>query len=116
VIDAKLGPLADNGGPTLTHGWLPGSPAIDAADPAPPGSGGTACPTTDQRGETRPRGAACDIGAVELGDAGTLAVEAVKPAVGGTSGTVLARIFGRAFAAGAEPVPRCGSCAPVSPM
>ena len=29
-IDPRLGPLADNGGPTQTHALLPGSPAIDA--------------------------------------------------------------------------------------
>ena len=40
-IDPLLGPLADNGGPTLpdgskmlTHALLPGSPAINAGDPA----------------------------------------------------------------------------------
>ena len=33
-IDPMLGPLADNGGPTQTHALLPGSPAIDAGDPA----------------------------------------------------------------------------------
>jgi len=40
-----LGPLQDNGGPTLTHALLPGSPAIDAGDPnfTPP-------PVYDQRG------------------------------------------------------------------
>ncbi len=32
--DPLLGPLADNGGDTLTHALLPGSPAIDAGDPA----------------------------------------------------------------------------------
>ena len=57
-VDAQLGPLADNGGPTLTHALLPGSPAIDAADDA-------VCPATDQRGITRPQGAHCDIGAYE---------------------------------------------------
>ena len=31
--DPKLGPLADNGGPTMTHALLAGSPAIDAGDP-----------------------------------------------------------------------------------
>ena len=43
--DPLLGPLQDNGGPTLTHALLPGSPAIDAGDPnfSPP-------PSTDQRG------------------------------------------------------------------
>jgi len=57
-IDPKLGPLADNGGPTRTHALLLGSPAIDAA--STPG-----CPSTDQRGVLRPQGAACDIGSYE---------------------------------------------------
>jgi RTX calcium-binding nonapeptide repeat (4 copies) len=51
-----LGPLADNGGPTLTHALLAGSPAIDAAGPG--------APATDQRG--LPRDAAPDIGAYEV--------------------------------------------------
>lgn len=57
--DPLLGPLADNGGSTLTHMLLSGSPAIDM---------GTAvgAPTTDQRGLPRPYGAAYDIGAVEV--------------------------------------------------
>ena len=58
-LDAKLGPLADNGGPTLTLALLAGSPAIDA------GSDGN-CSPTDQRGEPRPAGLHCDIGAFEL--------------------------------------------------
>ncbi|QEG37735.1 right-handed parallel beta-helix repeat-containing protein [Bythopirellula goksoeyrii] len=33
-IDALLGPLANNGGPTKTHALLPDSPAIDAGDPS----------------------------------------------------------------------------------
>ena len=53
-----LGALADNGGPTLTHALLTGSPAIDAGNDA-------ACPATDQRGVTRPQGAHCDIGSYE---------------------------------------------------
>jgi predicted outer membrane repeat protein len=55
---AQLGPLADNGGPTLTHLPQSGSPLID---------GGQCLPDvlTDQRGVARPFGAACDIGAVE---------------------------------------------------
>jgi beta-glucanase (GH16 family) len=56
--DAKLGPLAVNGGPTQTHALLAGSPAIDAADDA-------ASPATDQRGVARPQGAHSDIGAYE---------------------------------------------------
>lgn len=61
-----LGPLQDNGGPTFTHLLLSGSPAIDAGNPAAPGSGGNACESGDQRGVTRPQGAHCDIGAVEI--------------------------------------------------
>ena len=49
--------LNDNGGPTPTHGFLAGSPAIDAANTA-------VCPATDQRGV--PRDAACDVGAFEV--------------------------------------------------
>lgn len=55
--DADLGPLADNGGPTLTHTLGLASAAIDAA-------AGSAA-TVDQRGVPRPQGAAADIGAVE---------------------------------------------------
>jgi predicted outer membrane repeat protein len=60
--DPQLGPLADNGGPTLTHMPLPGSPVIDAGDPAytPP-------PAVDQRGLPRLVGAAVDMGSVETG-------------------------------------------------
>lgn len=60
--DPLLGPLADNGGPTLTHLPLAGSPLIDAADP-----GSTI--DTDQRGESRPFGAGPDMGAVEVHEA-----------------------------------------------
>jgi hypothetical protein len=55
---AGLGPLADNGGPTLTHALDAASPAIDAADDAQ-------CPAVDQRGVTRPQGASCDAGSYE---------------------------------------------------
>jgi CSLREA domain-containing protein len=71
-VDPKVGPLQDNGGPTLTHALLPGSPAIDVGNPATPGSGEAACSTTDQRGVARPQDgngdgrAICDIGAFEL--------------------------------------------------
>lgn len=64
-VSPNLGPLQDNGGPTFTHALLPGSPVIDAGNPAAPGSGGNACEATDQRGVARPQGAWCDMGAYE---------------------------------------------------
>jgi hypothetical protein len=57
--DPKLGPLADNGGPTLTVALLPGSPAIDAGNTS-------LAPATDQRGVPRPFSLAADIGAFEF--------------------------------------------------
>jgi hypothetical protein len=51
--------LQDNGGPTLTHALVSGSPAIDAS-PAD-----AYCESIDQRGVSRPQGVACDIGAFE---------------------------------------------------
>jgi hypothetical protein len=57
--DPLIEPLADNGGPTLTHALQPLSPAIDAGDDV-------FCSDTDQRGIDRPQGPQCDIGAFEL--------------------------------------------------
>ena len=57
-VNVMLGPLANNGGHTLTHLPLGGSPAIDFGTNA-------GCPSSDQRGYPRPFGAACDVGAVE---------------------------------------------------
>jgi hypothetical protein len=57
--------INENGGPTRTFLPLAGSPAIDAGD-------NNGCPAVDQRGATRPAGAACDIGAVETGGLLTL--------------------------------------------
>ena len=58
-----LGPLQDNGGPTLTHAVLSGSLALEA--------GGGECPATDQRDVIRPWVSACEIGAVESNSAFT---------------------------------------------
>jgi len=65
-INPRWGSLQDNGGSTFTHALQTGSPAIDAGNPAAPGSGGNACLATDQRGIARPQGPCCDIGAFEL--------------------------------------------------
>lgn len=54
-----LGPLQNNGGTTLTHELLPGSPAMDAGSLA-------GAPPADQRGVVRPQGPAVDIGAFEF--------------------------------------------------
>jgi hypothetical protein len=55
-LDPLLGPLEDNGGPTLTHRPLPGSPALNAGDPDQLG-------TPDQRGVVRTGGV--NIGAFQ---------------------------------------------------
>ncbi len=60
--DPLLAALADNGGRSLTHALLPGSPALDTA------AAGT-CPQADQRGTARPQFAGCDVGAFELAPA-----------------------------------------------
>jgi hypothetical protein len=62
-----IGPLADNGGPTLTVALLPGSHAIDAADPVLGCVNFNGLLATDQRGAPRIAGARCDVGAYEFG-------------------------------------------------
>ena len=67
-IDPRLRQLEDNGGPTMTHGLLPASPALNG-DRHFNGGAYWIQPTKDQRGFTRPhftryRG---DIGAFESG-------------------------------------------------
>ena len=64
-----LSALASNGGATQTHALQSGSPAIDTG-------ANTGCPSTDQRGVTRPLdgngegNAICDIGAFEYNPPG----------------------------------------------
>jgi hypothetical protein len=57
-LDALLGPLANNGGPTFTFALLPGSPALMQGNP-------TGAPATDQRGFQRVVNGKIDIGAFE---------------------------------------------------
>jgi CSLREA domain-containing protein len=73
ILDPMLEPLANTGGPTLTHQPMIGSPVVDAGDPtAVPGVDGV--PITDQRGQFYNRvfdgdgdeTATIDIGAYEL--------------------------------------------------
>ncbi len=63
-VDPMLGPLNNNGGSLQTQALLPGSPAINAGDPA----FNPSTTPTDQRGIgfARVSGAALDIGAFEV--------------------------------------------------
>ena len=56
---AGLGPLQDNGGPTLTCALTPNSPAINHGS-------NIDAPVEDQRGVYRPQAGTCDIGAFEF--------------------------------------------------
>ena len=72
IVDPQLQPLADNGGPTLTHAIGVGSPAINLnASPC--------TVTTDQRHANRD--AKCDAGAFEFADftAVTVTIDAGVP-------------------------------------
>ncbi len=61
--DPLLNILANYGGPTDTHALKPGSPAIDAAPDCTTVS--SAAVSVDQRGQPRPGGPICDLGAYE---------------------------------------------------
>jgi CSLREA domain-containing protein len=66
----KIGPLANNGGPTDTRALLAGSPAIDAGNTA-------SAPATDQRGASRV--GKSDIGAFEFGSTAPTPTPTPKP-------------------------------------
>jgi hypothetical protein len=72
--ELRLGPLADNGGPTLTHALLTGSPALEAGP-------FTGFPATDQRGVARPFGLRADIGAFESDILQPLTISCLTPLV-----------------------------------
>src|SRR5262245_4593482 len=66
--DPRLGPLADNGGPTLTHALLSGSPAIDFGNNTNAVDADGNPLSTDQRGFVpRVVNDRVDLGAVEFG-------------------------------------------------
>jgi hypothetical protein len=67
-IDPMLGPLQNNGGPTLTQALPSNSPALDAGNPAGCTDSKGNLLKTDQRGSPRPDSTdvgGCDIGAVD---------------------------------------------------
>ena len=77
-VNAMLGPLQANGGPTLTQAPLAGSPALGAGDPAQ-------APATDQRGQPRLTNGTITIGAVEgTGTIATPPAIAVAPGITAT--------------------------------
>ena len=78
-LDPMLGDLADNGGPTLTHALLPGSPAINGGDNARAIDADGNPLTFDQRGEAFDRVFAdtVDMGAFELIDLAAPTVESI---------------------------------------
>jgi hypothetical protein len=82
-LEAQLGPLADNGGPTLTHLPAVTSPVVDFGAPGGCSIDDDGLPGTpyvpllaDQRGVSRPRDGdgdgftRCDVGAVEVPEPG----------------------------------------------
>lgn len=89
-LDARLGPLADNGGPTLTHALLPDSSAINAGSNALAVDENNQPLTTDQRGTGYARriGNTVDIGAVEHNVAPTIAASNVSLAAGSSTNNV----------------------------
>jgi len=67
-VSPNLGPLQDNSGPTYTMALLPGSPAIDGANPAGCTTSAGKAIRNDQRGlpRSQPGDPVCDIGSFEL--------------------------------------------------
>jgi uncharacterized repeat protein (TIGR01451 family) len=97
--DPRLAPMAPNGGLTQTMALLSGSPALNSGVACPP-------PATDQRGVTRPQGAACDSGAFESRPGADLSVtgtdHGASPAPGQTiTYTLVARNAGPTAVTGA---------------
>ncbi|HTX79053.1 MAG TPA: right-handed parallel beta-helix repeat-containing protein [Longilinea sp.] len=88
AVDPMLGPLADNGGPTMTFALLSGSPAVDAGDDA-------TCAKTDQRGTPRFQNGSCDSGAFEL-------IEYTISGNAGMAGTFLVYLDGSPKVAAAD--------------
>ncbi|MEO8673799.1 MAG: CSLREA domain-containing protein [Tahibacter sp.] len=67
ISRSTIGPLQNNGGPTLTHALLAGSPAINATNNLGCVDQSGAPLNGDQRGGPRGAGLYCDVGAFEYG-------------------------------------------------
>jgi IPT/TIG domain len=91
--DPQLGPLQDNGGPTLTQAITSASPAYHVIPVAQ-------CPTTDQRGIARPQPSnspTCDIGAFEASGETAPTVTSLSPSSGPTNGGTSVTVSGTGF-------------------
>jgi hypothetical protein len=97
--DPKIDAIADNGGPSMTHAIQDDSFALD---------GGVApCAPVDQRGVTRPKNTACDIGAYEH-EGPFPAADLVPPETSVTSGPTFAAERATFTFAGADDVTPAG--------
>ncbi len=106
-VDPHLGLLLDNSGLTQTHALAADSPALDAGNPAAPGSGGTACAAIDQRGINRLQDGdedgtgRCDLGAFELAESAVgFSFSGIRPNAAGNSGSAYALLYGSGFVSG----------------
>ena len=97
-VNPLLGPLQDNGGPTVTCALVPGSPAIDAGD-------NTGAPAFDQRGFSRIVNGTIDIGAYELQPAGTVSTTTSLTSSANPSDYYLQAVTFTAQVAAAPPAP-----------
>lgn len=88
IIDPQLSAIADNGGPTNTMIPAINSPAVNAITPC--------ASSSDQRGQQRPIGPGCDIGAVEIGADLRSAQTISNPAPSPGSDVVLTATFSNA--------------------
>jgi hypothetical protein len=97
-VHPKLGPLAQNGGPTETEAPASTSRVVDAiplnAQSQQPASNPLCLSGTDQRGVARPQpaGGACDMGAVELAPAKATLKAKPNPSVEGQRVTLKAKV------------------------
>jgi CSLREA domain-containing protein len=85
--NAKLAALADNGGPTLTHALLSGSPAINAGNNAD-------APATDQRGFARIVGGIIDIGSFESENPCLFTIDPTNQSVSNSGGNITVNVSG----------------------
>jgi predicted outer membrane repeat protein len=114
-VSVSLNPLADNGGPTMTHSYGAGTPPDNAGDPDAP-DGNLNCEMTDQRGLPRDISVSrCDIGAFErqppvLNPIGNRTVTAGQTLA--FTATATPSVPGDALTFGAAPLPAGATMSP----